>query len=76
MSADVREDVCYGLLGPLVGYKPNELRMLKVLVSQKVIPDCAAQFADRVPETLAVCDFIPKVALTVVPVLPVPPPAA
>lgn len=69
-----RLQVALALVPVLVVFPPDELAMLSTGVSLTPVPPPFDKFADRVEETKAVADFLPKVAAVNLPPLPVVPP--
>ena len=61
-DSTLREDVVVGLIAPLGVLNPVRLARLRLMLSQATLHPYVGQFADRVPEAVEVCDFLPLVA--------------
>lgn len=65
----MRIEVAIALIPVLVEYNANQLKMLAAGVAISPLKAPFDKFADRVPETMEVCDFLAKVAgLTLPPI--------
>ena len=63
----MRITVALALIPILAGFTNDELAMLSSGVTLSPLPVQFAAFSDRIPETQAVCGFLPKLAALVLP---------
>ena len=65
----MRISVALALIPILAGFSADELALLAAGIEINPAPAPFDKFSDRVPETKAVCDFLPKVAAVVLPAI-------